>query len=93
MKLNYIEKNINIPLNNTVTKMEYNFEEIGIPEPPLFDNYDEETKTNIYEYLSKLDEHNKNIYKIAHQHLETSFNVVKSNGYLKWLQKKQNDMK
>ena len=68
--------------------MEYNFEEMGIPVPPLFDNYDDEVKANIYEYLSKLDEHNKNIYKIAHQHLETSFNIVKSNGYLKWLQNK-----
>ena len=68
--------------------MEYNFEEMGIPVPPLFDNYDDGVKANIYDYLSKLDEHNKNIYKIAHQHLETSFNIVKSNGYLKLLQNK-----
>ena len=77
-------------MNNTILKqkMEYNFEEMGIPVPPLFDKYDEETKTSIYEYLSKLDIHNKNIYKIAHDHLETSFNIVKSNGYLKWLKNK-----
>jgi len=68
--------------------MEYNFEEMGIPVPPLFDKYDDEVKAYIYEYLSQLDEHNKKIYKIAHQQLETSFNVVKSNGYLKWLQNK-----
>jgi len=65
--------------------MEYKFEDIGIPKPLLFDKYEENEKANIYEYLSKLDEHQKNIYKIAHQHLESSFNVVKSNGYLKWL--------
>lgn len=76
------------PKINKYNKMEYDFEEIGIPVPPLFNNYDEETKTNIYEYLSKLDEHSRHIYKIAHQHLETSFNIVKSNGYLKWLKNK-----
>lgn len=65
--------------------MEYNFDEIGIPIPPLFDKYDQDVKANIYKYLSNLDEHNKSIYRIACQHLETSFNIVKSNGYLMWL--------
>ena len=68
--------------------MEYNFEAIGIPVPPLFNTYDEEVKASIFEYLSQLDQHKKKIYKIAHDHLETSFNLVKSNGYLKWLQNK-----
>ncbi len=75
-------------LNKNIKQMEYKFEDIGIPKPLLFDKYEENEKANIYEYLSKLDEHQKNIYKIAHQHLETSFNVVKSNGYLKWLKSK-----
>lgn len=70
--------------------MQYNFETLGIPVPPLFDKYDEKEKKNIYQYLNSLDEHNKKIYKIAHQHLETSFNIVKSNGYLKWLKNKPN---
>ena len=61
--------------------MEYKFEDIGIPKPLLFDKYEENEKANIYEYLSKLDEHQKNIYKIAHQHLESSFNVVKSKNF------------
>jgi len=68
--------------------MKYNFEALDIPEPPHFDSYDDFVKANIYEYLSNLDEHNKNIYKIAHQFLETSFNIVKSNGYSKWLKNK-----
>jgi len=69
--------------------MEYNFDELGIPEPPLFNRYEENDKNNIYKYLSGLDEHNKNIYRIAHNHLETSFNIVKSNGYIKWLKIKK----
>lgn len=65
--------------------MAYNFEEIGIPVPLLFDNYDDEVKANVFEYLSNLDENKKNIYIIAHDHLKTSFNIVKSNGYLNWI--------
>ena len=68
--------------------MDYNFQEIGIPKPLLFDNYKNEEKANIYEYLNNLNEHEKNIYIIAHEHLETSFNIIKSNGYLKWLKTK-----
>ena len=64
--------------------MEFNFETLEIPEPPLFHTYSTDTQKNIYEYLSELDYHNKSIYKIAHHHLETSFNIVKSNGYIKW---------
>lgn len=69
--------------------MKYDFEELGIPKPQLFDKYEDDTKDNIYEYLSNLDDHNKKIYKIAHEHLETSFNIIKSNGYLKWLKEKE----
>lgn len=68
--------------------MEYNFEEINLPKPPLFDKYSKEEKENIYLYLTSLDEQSKMIYKIAYKHLETSFNIAKSNGYLNWKNKK-----
>lgn len=71
--------------SKTTEKMEYNFEQYGVPVPPLFETYDDETKANIYLYLGTMDEHNKKIYKIAHRQLETSFNLVKSNGFLAWL--------
>ena len=67
----------------------FNFEELKVPEPPLFSTYEKEEKENIYLYLSGLDDHNKKIYKIAHEHLETSFNIVKSNGYIKWLKQRE----
>jgi hypothetical protein len=70
--------------------MEYNFEVLKIPKPPLFDNYNKCTKDKIYEYLSKLDEHNQKIYIIAHNHLETSFNLAKSNGFINWLKEQDN---
>ena len=45
-------------------------------------------KKEIYNYLSQLDEHNKQAYLIAYNHLGTSFNILKSNGYKEWINKK-----
>lgn len=55
--------------------------------PPLFNNYDEETQQKIHCYLSQLTDIQKKAYLIAIQHLGSSFNIVKSNGYIQWLQK------
>lgn len=41
------------------------------------------------EYLSTLSEKEYKAYKIAESHLGTSFDLIKSNGYLKWLKKKE----
>ena len=43
------------------------------------------------EYLSTLSEKEYKAYKIAESHLGTSFDLIKSNGYLKWLSKKQEE--
>jgi hypothetical protein len=45
----------------------------------------------IKEYLSTLSEKEYKAYKIAESHLETSFDLIKSNGYLKWLKSREND--
>jgi hypothetical protein len=42
----------------------------------------------IYQYLNQLDEHHKQAYLIAKEHLGTSFNILKSNGYKEWLSTK-----
>jgi hypothetical protein len=39
-------------------------------------------------YLTQLTPFEKSAYKIAKSHLGTSFNLKKSNGYLKWISKK-----
>ena len=41
------------------------------------------------EYLSTLSEKEYKAYKIAESHLGTSFDLVKSNGYLTWLKQKE----
>ena len=48
----------------------------------------EKDKTiQIKEYLTSLKEIEKNAYSIAQQHLGTSFDIERSNGYKEWLKK------
>jgi len=56
-----------------------------MPLPIHFENYDDDTQASIIEYISHLSEIEKKAYKIAYNHLGSSFNVVKSNGYNDWL--------
>lgn len=53
--------------------------------PSRFENYDVETQRSIIRYLSGLNEIQTKAYLIAKDHLGSSFNVVKSNGYINWL--------
>ena len=53
--------------------------------PSRFENYDVETQRSIIIYLSGLNEIQTKAYLIAKDHLGSSFNVVKSNGYINWL--------
>jgi hypothetical protein len=48
-----------------------------------------ETNPNIQQYLAQLDDIQKKAHDIAKQHLGTSYNIAKSNGYMDWL-KQQN---
>jgi hypothetical protein len=47
------------------------------------------TNTSIQQYLAQLDDIQKKAHDIAKQHLGTSYNIAKSNGYMDWL-KQQN---
>ena len=67
-------------------KTAINFDEFGIPIPQIvIDNYSEEQKREVYEYLSTLDHLQLKAYSIAFTHLGTSFNICKSNGFKEWL--------
>jgi hypothetical protein len=56
-----------------------------LPLPNNFENYDTEIQSSIIEYITQLSDLEKKAYKIAYNHLGSSFNVVKSNGYNDWL--------
>lgn len=64
------------------------FEELDLPISQIILSLPEESQKEIYDYLSQLDEHNKQAYLIAFNHLGTSFNILKSNGYKEWINKK-----
>jgi len=46
--------------------------------------------TLVQQYINQLDETQLKVYKIAKEHLGTSFNIKKSIGFLEWLSKVQN---
>ena len=46
------------------------------------------TSSSIEEYISQLNDLEKIAFKIAQEHLGTSFNIEKSVGYVTWLKKR-----
>jgi hypothetical protein len=64
------------------------FSLLNIPLPEVVKQYQLEKQEEIYDYLSQMDEHHKRAYLIAFNHLETSFNICKSNGFKEWKGKK-----
>lgn len=51
------------------------------------------TNPNIQQYLAQLDDIQKKAHDIAKQHLGTSYNIAKSNGYMDWLKQQQQNQK
>jgi hypothetical protein len=60
-----------------------------IEDASLFEKYDPQLRANIREYLSQLNPIERKAYKIAKDHLGTSFNLIKSNGFCDWLKDKK----
>jgi phage-related protein len=67
---------------------EINFESLNIKIPETLKTFPLEKQKEIFEYLRELDEHNKKAYEIALDHLGTSFNIYRSNGFKEWKQSK-----
>ena len=58
--------------------------EIGLELPDNFENYDDLIKESLIKYLKHLNPIERQAYTIGKQHLGSSFNVLKSNGYVDW---------
>ena len=58
--------------------------EIGLELPNSFEKYDISTKESIINYLKQLNPIEKQAYTIGKSYLGSSFNVLKSNGYIDW---------
>jgi len=63
------------------------FSLLDIKVPAFVSTYSIETQKEIYEYLNQLDENNKKAYLIALDHLGSSFNIFRSNGFKNWKNK------
>ena len=55
--------------------------------PELVKTYSIEQQREIFKYLSEMDDLNKKAYEIAFNHLGSSFNIYRSNGFKEWKQK------
>jgi hypothetical protein len=67
---------------------EINFKSLNLPVSDLIKNYSRETQIEIFTYLNELDDNNKKAYEIAYNHLGSSFNILRSNGFKEWKSKK-----
>lgn len=63
---------------------EVNFDSLNIKISEIIKAYPIEQQKNLFEYLSQLDEINIKAYNIAFDHLGTSFNIARTNGYKEW---------
>jgi hypothetical protein len=64
------------------------FISLQLPIPEFVYTYSKEKQEEIFNYLKQMDVHHKKAYLIAQNHLGTSFNICKSNGYKEWKNKK-----
>ena len=53
--------------------------------PDNFETYEKSIQESIIKYVKQLESIEKQSYIIGKQHLGTSFNIIKSNGYINWL--------
>jgi hypothetical protein len=58
-----------------------------IPNSISYLSYDKQLK--IYNYLEQLNDFDKKTYTIAINHLGTSFDILRSNGYISWIKTQQ----
>jgi len=49
---------------------------------------EQEHNKHIEEYINQLTPFEQSAHRIAKSHLGSSFNLIKSNGYIKWISKK-----
>jgi hypothetical protein len=66
-----------------------NFESLNMSIPIIIKEYPIELQREIYEYLNGMSDIEKKAYEIAFDHLKTSFNIVRSNGFKEWKKSKQ----
>jgi hypothetical protein len=71
-------------MSETKTTNNINFGNLKIPISQNINAYSTDEQEKIYNYLTQLNEQQKKAYVIAYEHLGSSFNIRKSNGFKTW---------
>ena len=71
-----------------VTEEVVQFNTLDLPIPTIVRSYSVEKQIEIFEYLSEMHEKERIGYKIAFDHLGTSFDILRSNGFINWKRNK-----
>lgn len=66
-----------------------NDSDIYVSIPETIQHLTSEKKDSVLQYLKQLDQKEIIAYKIAMEHLGSSFHITRSNGYQEWVQKKK----
>ena len=72
---------------------EVNFESLKFTISESIKLYSEEQQKEIFQYLNELSNDERFAYEIALNHLGTSFNVYRSNGFIEWKKNKKLEKK
>lgn len=67
-----------------MSQEQINFVETGLSIPESVLKLPLEKQREVYNYLIQMNEYQKKAYLIAKDHLGTSFNILKSNGFFEW---------
>jgi hypothetical protein len=78
-------------MNNKMSEMSevktIDFKSLNLPISELVLTLSDNQQQEIFDYLNQLNDYNKKAYVIASEHLGTSFNIYKSNGFKEWKNK------
>jgi hypothetical protein len=67
---------------------EIKFETLNIKVPEVVKKYAIEKQQEIFNYLNEMDEFQQVAYNIALNHLSSSFDIYRSNGFKEWKKSK-----
>ena len=70
-----------------------NFQTLQMTIPEKVYNYSIEKQREIFTYLNEMNEQQKKTYEIALNHLGTSFDIYRSNGFISWKRDKESSIK
>ena len=66
------------------------FDKLNLRIPDSVKTYSVSTQRDVFAYLQEMNDIQRKAYSIAFDHLESSFDIVRSNGFQDWIKKRVN---